>query len=213
MARDTIEEMREDLGQSHAPPKVAFIYAFPLDRERRRFFETQGREGYPSVEEVKSTLNRWTHLWNDANDDGRIVRALIEIVGRAPERGLECFVIGSGLGPMSTPLILPVMGKNGIRSDQLFLETLIHEVVHVFVSQGFEEYWKSIRDTYCNEPTIVQNHIIVYAILESICKTFFNTDPIDYSRDNMPDGYAHAIAIVKENGYETCIREFQHISR
>lgn len=124
------------------------IYAYPLDEDRRRFFSQQNLGRYPSVEEVRDTTSHWRNVWNETNRDNRIVLTLQELTKRVPTRSLECFIIGGGIKAMSTPFIISVRKRNGEeRSDQDFIETLIHEAAHIFVSD-VPAYFDSLREKY-----------------------------------------------------------------
>lgn len=190
-------------------PKLTFIYAFPLDRGRRALVESKGKE-YPNQDIVFEKARSWQELWDKEDARCGFLQRLVDIIGSLPERSLECFVIGGGLTPMSTPFIIPVLGKDGYRTDEQFIETTIHELIHIFVSHGHREYWDMVREKYSDESLSTQNHIIVYAILEKIYKEVFNGVPGDYDRDDMPEGYQRAIEIVKEIGYEELVKEFQN---
>lgn len=188
-------------------PKVKFIYAYPLDVNRRKLYLDKNLGYYPSVVEIKEKLSHWEKLWNKTNEGDKIIVRLIELTKRKPERSLECFVFGAGINPMSTPFLMPVVGRDGERTDEEFLDVMIHEMLHIFVS-GANKYFDYIRDKYSTETVLAQNHIIIYAFLEKIYLEMFNSTPIDFSREDLPEGYTRAIQIVKENGAESLIEEY-----
>jgi len=108
---------------------------------------------------------------------------------------------------MSTPFLMPVLGRKGERTDEVFIDTMIHEILHIFVS-GNIDYFEFVREKYSDELVLTQNHIIIYAFLESIYLDLFNSKPLDYIRKDLPEGYNRAIQIVKEVGYEKLISEY-----
>ncbi len=189
-------------------PKLAFIYAYPLDRNRRDFFKEKELK-YPSEEEVRTTVTHWENLWNKTNDEKSVVSHIAEVTKRVPERNLECFVFGAGLQAMSTPFLLPIWNRAGMKwSDEKFVDVVIHELLHIFLSTNNDLYWKFVREKYAHEGVLTQNHILLYAMLYQIYQDIWNTEPMDFSRDNLPDGYARAVQLVKDLGYKELISEY-----
>jgi uncharacterized protein Veg len=189
-------------------PKISFIYAYPLDVNRRNLFNEKGLDNYPSIEEVKETLGDWSKIWDKINHEDRVISALEKTTKRVPARSLECFVFGGGLNPMSTPFLIPVMSRNGKRQSEDFIQTFIHELIHIFITENTSEYWVMVREKYNNEDILTQNHIIVYAILQELYETLFEKLPPDFSRNDLPPGYMKAIELVKEKGYKNIIDEY-----
>ena len=188
-------------------PKVKFIYAYPLDRNRRDLYTQKNLDDYPTIEKIREKVKYWEIFWAKNNKEDEIVLKIRDLTRRLPDRSLECFVVGAGINPMSTPFIMPIMGRGGERTDDSFLDTMIHEILHIFVS-GNRNYFDFIREKYSDESVLAQNHIIIYAFLEKIYIDLFNSKPIDYVKNDLPDGYNRAIQIVKEVGYEKLIDEY-----
>ncbi len=189
-------------------PKLQFIYAYPFDRERRSLFESKNLP-YPSVEEVHERINTWSQLWEKTDDKHKIIEKLSELTKRVLERSLECFVFGAGFGVMSAPFLLPIWNKAGEQwSDEKFIDLMIHESLHIFQSTNNERYWKMVKEKYADEEPVCRNHILLYAMLYEIYQTLFDKEPIDWERDNLPSGYARAISLVKEEGYQNIITEY-----
>ena len=192
-------------------PKVKFIYAYPFDVGRRNLYSERNLGYYPSIEEIRKKITHWEKLWNETNENDKIILKLIELTKRTPERSLECFVFGGGINPMSTPFLMPIMGKDKERSDEEFLDTMIHEVTHIFVS-GVGKYFDMLRDKYSKELVLTQNHIIIYALLEKIYLDIFNSKPFDFDSNDLPEGYDKAVKIVKEQGHQNLIEEYQRLA-
>lgn len=193
-------------------PVISFIYAYPMDAGRRRLYIEKKLGNYPTEKEVKDVLDTWIVIWNKANSDNRVISELMKVTKRAPTRALECFVFGGGLNPMSTPLLMPIMNRDGmVRSEENFMETMIHELLHIFVSTNTREYWKMVREKYNNESILVQNHIIIYAMLEELSKILFNKVPSDFSNDDLSPDYKRAVELVKEQGYKNILNEYHEI--
>lgn len=190
-------------------PKLSFIYAYPLDVELRRSFEERDQI-YPSQDEIRKVMQRWKAIWQEQNERNNILEKLSEITRRVPARNLECFIFGRGLTPKSTPFMLPVWNRQQEQwSDSKFVDLMIHELLHIFLATDNEVYWKEVQEKHVHEEPVTQNHILLYAMLNHIYQDIWHTEPIDFSRDNLPPGYARAIEIVKKQGYNKIIQEYK----
>ena len=188
-------------------PKVKFIYAYPFDMGRRNLYAERNLGYYPSIEEIKEKMLHWEKLWNETNKNDKIILKLIELTKGTPERSLECFVFGGGMNAMSTPFLMPIMSKNKLRSDEIFIDVMIHEILHIFVS-GATKYFDMVRDKYSKELVLTQNHIIIYAFLEKVYFDLFNSKPFYFDSNDLKEGYSRAIEIVKERGYESLMQDY-----
>ncbi len=196
-------------------PKIHLKYAYPLDINRRQLFADKNFGSYPSVEEVKNKVKEWREIWEKLNKDDKIFKSLIEITGVNLPRDLEMYIFGAGLNAMSNPLIMPIVGRNGkIFTNDEFIETAVHEVIHRFVGDsennaGIKNYWEAIRKEYEKESILTQNHTIIYAILEIVLTELFGKERLkDFIHPKHPD-YQHAIAIVSENGAQNLVKQFR----
>jgi len=185
-----------------------FIYAYPLDIELRRSF-IERDQIYPERSEIKEVMVRWRKIWQETVEQHDIHTVLENITKRVPTRNLECFIFGRGLTPKSTPFMIPVWNRNQEQwSDEKFVDLMIHELLHVYLVEDNEKYWNFVRDKYSNEEPTVQNHFLLYSMLQKIYQELWNKEPLDFGRDNMPPGYAKAIAMVKANGAVEYIEEY-----
>lgn len=194
---------------------VTFIYAGPFDADRRQLFKNKDMDAtYPSVDDVLETIPRWRILWQDTNKNGRVIEKLTEITHRRPKRALECFVFSGGMSPMSTPFLLPITYAHNreLRTDEDFIQTMVHELIHIFVSDDTENYWTMVREKYAEEAPTTQNHILIFALLAKAYQDLFGHMPPDFSRDDLPDGYAQAMCIVKTVGYEKIVAEYDALA-
>tara|TARA_B100000745_G_scaffold247857_1_gene169895 strand:- start:1100 stop:1690 length:591 start_codon:yes stop_codon:yes gene_type:complete len=189
-------------------PELAFLYAYPLDGLNRRNFEEEGKE-YPTRPEIRETMTHWRNLWSETNNEKGIIAKMVELTKRTPTRNLECFVFGAGLNAMSTPFLMPTRNRKGNKwTDEYFVQTITHELLHIFLTTDTDEYWNMVRDKYSNEEPSCQNHIVLYAMLYELYQDCFNQEPPDFSRDNLPPGYMRAIEIVKEAGSKELVAEY-----
>lgn len=96
---------------------------------------------------------------------------------------------------------MPIRINGDIRSDDEVTETLIHELVHIFASSN-TNYWQILREKYTDENTLIQDHIIIFAILEDVYDKFFGKKPDSFGDNTLSQDYKRAIDIVKEVGYK-----------
>lgn len=192
-------------------PNVTFIYAYPLDAELRRSFEERDQV-YPNQAEIRDVIQRWEVIWEEQNAQHAILDKLAKITERVPKRNLECFIFGRGLTPKSTPFMIPIWNREQKQwSDEKFIDLMIHELLHIFLVTDNEAYWKYVREQYAQEEIVTQNHILLYAMLQSIYQDIWQKDPIDFNRDNLPPGYMRAIEMVKQVGYKEIISEYKSL--
>jgi RimJ/RimL family protein N-acetyltransferase len=197
------------LAESLGFAALTFIYAYPLDRERRALFESKNQP-YPTMEEIRNEVTRRQALWDEWNNTYNLIEYLCGITKRTPERNLECFVFGTGLNTMSTPFLFPVWSKNGeTHTDEKTIDLIIHELLHIFLTTNNKKYWEAIQGKYSKEEPRCRNHILLYAMMYELYQTLFDTEPIDFGRNNLPAGYTRAIQIVREVGYKELIVEYQ----
>jgi len=110
---------------------------------------------------------------------------------------------------MSTPFLMPVMTRERAqRTNEDFLQTMIHELLHIFVTANTEEYWTAVREKYQNESLLTQDHIIIFAALGKIYQDCFGHMPPDFAREDLSEGYTQAMKIVKDTSYEQVIAEY-----
>lgn len=190
-------------------PELTFVYAYPLDMVLRQQHEADGKE-YPARLEIRDTMQHWRSVWSVTNDERGILSKLVELTKRVPERNLECFVYGAGLNAMSTPFLMPTRTMKGSQwTDDFFIQIITHEMLHIFLTTDTDKYWEMVRDKYSDESPSCQNHIVLYAMLQKIYEDCFAALPPDFARDNLPPGYARAIEIVREEGSDALIAEYQ----
>lgn len=191
-------------------PKISFIYAYPLDVLHRNLADEKGADNYPTPKDVKDVIGRWETLWSEHNVNDKIVQLIVKLTKRTPMRNIECFVYGGGLNPMSTPFLMPILNwKGGIRSDENFILTVIHELLHIFLSTDNQAYWNYIREKYNEESFRTQNHIILYALLAEIYQQLYFKLPPEFSRRDLPEDYARAIQLVNDVGIKEVIKEYK----
>ena len=192
-------------------PKLIFVYAFPLDKYQRALYENKN-ESYPTISEVRSVVSERQRNWDEENGKHNLIQYICGVTKRVPEGNLECFVYGAGINTMSTPFLFPAWNKFGtVHTGKKFIDLVIHELLHIFLTTNNKHYWEYVVDKYQSEDVSCRNHILLYAMLYIIYKDIYNCEPMDFGRDNLPAGYARAIEIVKEIGYQKIIDEYHTI--
>ena len=199
-------------------PKLIFIYAYPLDQNRRRLFKDKDFGDYPTIEVVQNQIDEWEKLWDTLEKDHGIMNKLITLIGITPPRDFEIYMFGRGLNPMSNPLIMPIMKSEGkVLSNDQFIEIIIHELIHRFIQgkfskrihPGAKKYWNMIGEKYKEENILIQHHILVYAILKEILEDVFGKDKLkDFLKPKHPD-YQRALRIAQEKDPTSLIEEFR----
>jgi hypothetical protein len=135
------------------------------------------------------------------------------VTGTTLPRDLEVYVFGQGIKAMSVPLLMPIANKNGKVTEEGFLQTVIHEIVHRFSSsennRGIAGYWEQMRNVYGNESQLTRNHIFVYAVLNVVGEKLFGPKWVaEINKVEHPD-YARAVEIVQKEGAQTLIDTFR----
>jgi hypothetical protein len=195
---------------------IIFLYAAPLDRTRRELALSRNT-AYPSVEEVKQTIEAWKKIWEEVNAGDRVLKRFEELTGAVLPYPTEVNVIGGMFNAMSRPFILvthPVEGRALSRDE--FLSNCIHELAHRFISveedtdPRKEKYWGALREKYPNEVPLTRSHILIYALLSIVvpeCAGASAWEACKNIENNPP--YQRALDIMNERGAMECIEDFR----
>lgn len=199
-------------------PKIIFKYAYPFDQNRRNLYKERSWPDYPDAEQVRKRVEEYEAIWADFNKDDKIIKRIIELLGVSYPRDIEAYVFGTGMQPMSTPLLIPLSGKKDSYTDDQFIELIIHELSHIFAAGTQENprlknYWKTIRESYKDEPILVQNHLIVYAVVEIVLTELFGKEKMkELIKVESPD-YQRSIELTEELDPEKIIDEFKSLTK
>lgn len=193
---------------------VHLIYAYPLDRDRRALAEAKN-QAYPSIEEVKAIAQHWRELWDEVNERERITLYLSSLTQTTLPYPIEAFIIGGLMNAMSTPLLLPVQGRDQrIRTDESFLDMLVHELTHRYASRflgypGIEAYYATLREKFPHESQKTTDHLITYALLEKIVPDLLGSSVWQHTQIHYSNDYQRAMELVRTLGADACIQEFR----
>lgn len=198
-------------------PKVIFKYAYPFDQGRRRLYKEKQLGDYPEADEVRKWVEEYRQIWSDYNKGDKIIKRIIELLGVTYPRDIEAYVFGTGMNPMSTPLLIPTVRKIGENSAEQFIELLVHELTHIFAASRDEnprvgKYWQEIREKYKDEPVLVQNHLIVYAVVEIILAEIFGKKKMRELIKVEDKDYQRSIELTDELGPNELIEEFKRLT-
>jgi hypothetical protein len=198
-------------------PQLHILYAYPLDRDRRELFAKKELGEYPSQEEVIQTVNEWRGIWNEVNENDRIMERFTQLTGVNLSRDLELFVFGGGLKAMSMPLMMPINMQGGKRMERdRFIETVIHEIAHKFASGSnpeLKKYWDKIYEDYKEEAIYTKNHIIVYALLLIVLKEVLGEEKMEELIIPSHPEYQRALDIARERGPESVIADLKEFTK
>lgn len=181
----------------------------------RKLFADKLEGEYPYMKEIYESIQKWQRIWNEINEDNKVIRRITEIIGITHPRDIEAFIIGGGLKVMSHPLILPVTSTRGVGSRKQ-IELILHEILHVIIGNSQEnkdlkKYWNEVGEKYPEESKTTQNHIIIYAVLTKLLAEIIpDTDIKDLISADWTD-YHRALEIAREEGPDEVIVEFRRL--
>jgi|GEM_PF-783160 len=191
-------------------PKVIFKYSRIYDEIWKNGWLAKARqkiEKYPSPDKTLNYLKEVEKLWR--KEEKRVFQELAKITNlKWKTKGIDCYLVGK-CTPFSYPLTMPVYEK----SQDFFIDVLVHELIHNIFIQNQEETNKAFqyfRKKYKKESWKTQIHIPLHAIHSHIYYSFFNENRLKKDIEFMssyPD-YRKAWEIVQKNGYQNIINEF-----
>jgi hypothetical protein len=198
-------------------PKIIFKYAYPFDQGRRRLYKEKQLGDYPEADDVRKKVDEYRKTWSDYNKDDKIIKRIVELLGVTYPRDIEAYIFGTGMNPMSTPLLIPTIRKRGENSGEQFIELLVHELTHIFAASReenprIEKYWQEIREKHKDEPVLVQNHLIVYAVVEIILTEIFGKEKMIELIKVEDKDYQRSIELTDELGPEKLIEQFKRLT-
>ena len=109
------------------------------------------------------------------------------------------------------------MTQGSPRTNDGFIEVVVHELTHIFISSTDDKpqvknYWHFLRETYKDEAVKTQNHIMVYAVVETILEEIFGKEKMrELIKVKNPE-YQRAIDIVDEKSPIVIIEEFKKLT-
>jgi hypothetical protein len=187
----------------------------PFDRVYRQMYAQRELGPYPTREEVQAEVGAMRALWEEVNQGDKVMRLMVERTGVTLPRDLEVWVFGRGLNAMSSPLLIPVVRRDGtVYTREQRIQTLIHEALHRFLQReennpGIPDHRNAICAEYAAESEVTQNHITLYAFLGVILSEISGGEQVgEYIAPNNI-GYLRALEIVKEKGADKLIEQFR----
>lgn len=123
---------------------------------------------------------------------------------------IPVYVVNGNPRPSGDPIIIRA---DFIRSDS-FIDVLVHELIHVLFRDNQEKIpWSIFMEMFPEENPIVQEHIIVHALLKYIYLEVLKEPErlqrdINRSSKHRNNDYTRAWGIVEEQGYQELITRF-----
>lgn len=180
-------------------PEVKFVYSHPYER---RWFQAQGKK-WDFFEGNKDHIKELISVWSKY--ESKTFETLSKVTGFSWKvEPVKCYLVRWFRGGLSDPLTI------GIRKDhQLFIEVLVHELVHILFMQNFDRVSKKwIEKNYGDESLLTKVHIRVNAVLQIAYEEIFDKTVLEkvIERDKQWPDYAKAWEIVEKEGAEEVIK-------
>jgi hypothetical protein len=170
------------------------------------FFKVYISVNYPdykflSNEDILEKVKLFRKAWEEKGH--LFINFLYDETGLEFKRNIiDCFIVSATSRNMSAPLII----GSGC-SEEKFLDTMYHELVHVLFSDNKTEKSEKFKE----ETMTVQNHVVLFAILKKFYLEVLNDEIglkriYDKSSDEKNKEYRRAWDIVDEIGVEFLIK-------
>jgi hypothetical protein len=190
-------------------PKIIFKYSHVYSQNWQSWFQLYGKSDRKfSHEDIQEYVKKVEVEWE------KLEKIVLHELGKTvklkwKEREIICYVVGD-CRPFSDPLTLPIYDDTS-----LFIDVLIHELVHRLFSQDnnyeeAEKSWGYFDDKYKNETFLTRIHIPLNATLEHIYRKILDTKRLDrdIKRSSFRIDYAKAWENVAKDGYKNIIKKF-----
>lgn len=195
-------------------PKVIFKCSRIYDEQWKKINEFLEKGEYPSLEETEKYREEIDPLWREKEVE--VLTELSRATGLSWEmKYISCYVVGKAFPfpAFSDPLTISVYK----REKDLFIDTLVHELIHQLFIQpkNFEklnERSKILGEKYPKESLRTRIHISLHAVHKHIYLQLFNESRLkrDIERAQSKVDYKRAWDIVQKEGYENIIKELKY---
>jgi hypothetical protein len=191
-------------------PKIQFVYSPIYDKRCKFAFEKRSpNEKYPDRTEIIAYIKKVERVWSKI--DSLVLSVISKISGLKWRENIKCYVVGR-IRPFSDPMSIRIYDDTN-----LFIDTLIHELIHQILTQNgdiLEKYWVNIKKKYSLESEVTQNHIIVHAIHKEVYTRLFSDKRLksDITRSENDNDYKRSWGIVL-NDFENIIKELKTYSK
>jgi hypothetical protein len=191
-------------------PRIIFKYSSIYDQNWKEWMSLykKAMPKFPSPGQILNYIGKMRRSWD--REGKEILEEMTRVTGlKWNSRSIDCYVVGRCI-PFSDPLTLPVYD----RSQDDFIDTLIHELIHqYFTEDGNSKRLRKARDyfdrKYEGESPLTRTHIPLHALHSHIYLKFFNEKRLkrDIRCIDSPD-YRKSWRIVQTEGYRNILREF-----
>ncbi len=188
-------------------PTVEFRFSEPYERILGQY--EYGNKEVP-VKSFEAYISRIEPVWRKIEKKCLTYMSQVTKL-KWEEDKIKCYIM-NGKQPFSDPLTI------GTYEEPMFIECLIHELIHVLLSQKINEdkelkYLEHTKKKYPNHSNLVYDHILLYAVFEKLHQEIFNRKDILKSEyeNSISNDYKIAIKIVIDGGSDEIIEEFLKI--
>ncbi|MEK7148388.1 MAG: hypothetical protein AAB770_00555 [Patescibacteria group bacterium] len=159
-----------------------------------------------SREKLDENIKLFRKEWK--RDEEKILRGICNILRLDFYRNvIPVYIVSGNPRQLSEPLVI----KGDYSNPARFVDTLIHELIHVILTDNGEKVPISIEEKmFPNESHVTQVHVIVYAVLRYIYLEVLNDKERfeKYISTTKSKDYIRALKIVEERGHRELIEQF-----
>lgn len=162
----------------------------------------------PDEEKMKARADEYRQAWLPY--EKKVLAYMQELLGLRFYLPVIDVTIAPMMPAMSTPLIINLRPE----PDE-FVTTLIHELIHVLLSDNREEkQLQEVKERLApGESLLVANHVLVHAVMEKVFLEALSEPErlqkdIDFCQGKLP-AYSRAWSLVKELGADRVITDIR----
>ena len=186
-------------------PKVIFKCSWIYDQTWKESLIGKKVRKYPSFKKILSYTEKIERLWR--KDEKKVLQEIAKITHlKWRSKSIDCYVVGR-CRPFSYPLTMPIYEKH----PDLFIDVLIHELIHNILTQNREKIKRAfeyINKKYKKETPRTKNHIYVHAIHNHIYLKFYNKNRLKRDIGFSKLDFQKSWAIIQKEVYKNIINEF-----
>ncbi len=201
-------------------PEVKFVYSFIYDKTIVEKFWIRHYDQEKCSERVSKYIEVLEPVWGKI--EKKVLSELSIVSGlKWSERKIKCYVTTMSLySSFADPLTISILNQAQYpKSVSIFIQTLIHELVHQLFTQqsdfknNFAAAFNEIAKKYPYEKIYAKNHILLHALLKHIILKYFDEKTlkkeIERSKTFKSESYYRAWQIVEKDDYAKIISDFR----
>lgn len=194
-------------------PKLKFIYSRIYDAHWLEYYKLKSSvENFPTSEEIIQRKTQAVKYWNKHGNE--ILARISKLAGLDwKENLISVYLVGKTI-PFSHPLTIGRTTRVGSESFEDWIDTLVHELLHVLLVQNEWSEMKNLENLlvkFKDEPRKTYIHIPIHALHKLIYLDYFHNEnlmrDLRFCKKYLPD-YSRAWEIVDEIGAENIVKSF-----